>query len=655
MRTVTFLFGLLLPAAGSAQSSYVPMIEQARDVWQVRDPHPSRDGSRIVFSVSEPEASGGAANLWVYDVKAGTLARFSKAGGEGAGARWSPDGTQIAVLSRGQVVLYPATGGEPTALTKYHGRIRSFAWSPNGRQIAFIGLEPEPAEQQRAARESDMQRVMYPTNNSPARTALWLVDVATTSERRAGPDQYDITSVSWSADGTAMVVIATDTPNPEKWTERIFTLSLEDGAFAPVAAPQGPIADATLSPDGAMVAFVASRSEGPDPHDLYVVPTKGGVARNLTGASIDRPVSQHRWLDNSTIEVLVQSGFKDKLYTVTTAGMATSIALEPTPSAIAPMPGGGYVFSYQNSTQQPELWLTDTQNVARQVTNFNEKWQSGSLAKPEYFTYESFDGLQIEAALLKPSATGGRFPLIVLIHQGPVGRWADRFDVTGQLLAARGYAVMYPNIRGGVGYGQAMIDMIRSEAKGGSGWGAGPFKDVMAGVDELIRRGVADPDRLGIAGSSYGGYMAAWAITQTDRFKAAVASSGVYNMMSDFGQESTGFIPGDEWAFGQLYEPETTKALLEHSPVTYVRNARTPILMFHGEVDPGHPIEQSYELYRGLERYNTGATEFYMFPGTTMREAKNVQARLNKTLAWLDMYVKGAGSRRSPEVSPPQR
>lgn len=642
MRSVMLLIALLLPAASLAQSPYVPMIEQARDVRQVRDPHPSPDGSRILYSVSEPDGAGGATNLWVYDVKAGTSARFSRYGGEGSAARWSPDGARIAVLSRGQIVIYPAAGGEPTASTKYHGRVRSFEWSPNGRQIAFIGLEPEPAEQRPAARDSDMQRVLYPTNNSPARTALWLVDVATMRERRVGPEQYDVTSVSWRADGNAMVVIATDTPNPEKWTERIFALSLEDGAFTQVAAPKGPIADATLSPDGAHVAFVASRSEGPDPHDLYVVPSKGGVALNLTGASIDRPVSQHRWLDNSTIEVLVQSGFKDRLYTVTTSGKATPVALEPTPSAIVPMPDGGYVFSYQSSTQQPELWIADRQNIARQVTNFNETWKSRALATPEYFTYKSFDGLEIEAALLRPSTTGARFPLIVLIHQGPVGRWADRFDVTGQLLAARGYAVMYPNIRGGVGYGQAMIDMIRSEAKGGSGWGTGPFKDVMAGVDELIRRGVADPERLGIAGSSYGGYMAAWAITQTDRFKAAVASSGVYNMMSDFGQESTGFIPGDEWAFGQLYEAETTKALLEHSPVTYVRNARTPILMFHGEVDPGHPIEQSYELYRGLKRYNTAATEFYMFPGTTMRDAKNVEARLNKTLEWLDMYVKGA-------------
>ena len=209
------------------------------------------------------------------------------------------------------------------------------------------------------------------------------------------------------------------------------------------------------------------------------------------------------------------------------------------------------------------------------------------------------------------------------------------------MLVSRGYAVLYPNIRGATGYGHHMIDLIRSEPLGGTGWGTGPFKDALAGVDYLIQRGVADPDRLGIGGWSYGGYMASWAVTHTNRFKAAVAGAGVYDMFNDLGTEIASYVPGDEWNYGQFFDDRNQEALHKDSPATYVRNVRTPILLLHGQFDPVDTIGQTYAFYRALKHYGAMA-EFVMYPreGHSLREEKHLIDRLNRTMDWYDRFLK---------------
>jgi len=185
------------------------------------------------------------------------------------------------------------------------------------------------------------------------------------------------------------------------------------------------------------------------------------------------------------------------------------------------------------------------------MTTFNSTWASVPLVSPELITYGSFDGIEIEAALLRPTSheprgSSGPLPFVVLVHGGPTGRWSDTFEPWGQLLAARGYAVLYPNVRGSTGYGQKFVEMNRAD------WGGGDFMDVMAGVDAMVARGVADANRLGIGGWSYGGYLSAWAVTQTTRFKAAVSGAPVIDMASEFGTEDGPAY--DEWFYGTPYE-----------------------------------------------------------------------------------------------------
>jgi dipeptidyl aminopeptidase/acylaminoacyl peptidase len=270
--------------------------------------------------------------------------------------------------------------------------------------------------------------------------------------------------------------------------------------------------------------------------------------------------------------------------------------------------------------------------AARAVTDVNARWNTTTIAQPEFVKYKTLDGLDIEAALLKPlGSASGKRPFVVLVHGGPTGRWADAFEPWGQLLAARGYVVLYPNVRGSTGYGQRFVEMNRAD------WGGGDYKDVMAGVDWAIAQGLADPNRLGIGGWSYGGYMAAWAVTQTTRFKAAVSGAPVIDLASEFGTEAGSAY--DEWFYGTPYE--RLQGFINGSPITFVKNAKTPTLLLQGEADETDPIGQSQQFYRGLKRYGVDA-ELVIYPREPhgLREEKHLLDRLNRIISWYDRYLK---------------
>ena len=209
--------------------------------------------------------------------------------------------------------------------------------------------------------------------------------------------------------------------------------------------------------------------------------------------------------------------------------------------------------------------------------------------------------------------------------------WSDSIESWGQLLAAKGFAIFYPNIRGSSGYGQHFMEINRGD------WGGGDFRDVMAGVDYLIAQGIADPDHLGIGGWSYGGYMSEWAITQTTRFKAAVSGAWLANLASEYGTENGPSY--DHWFYGVPYE--NLDGFMKSSPVKYLKNARTPTLILQGDADTTDPLGQSQELYRGLKHYGVEA-EMVVYPREPhgFREEKHLVDRLNRILAWYESHLK---------------
>jgi dipeptidyl aminopeptidase/acylaminoacyl peptidase len=344
-------------------------------------------------------------------------------------------------------------------------------------------------------------------------------------------------------------------------------------------------------------------------------------------ADKDRPVGNFEWLNNSEVAALFTVGFRGELEAVggQARKLASSGSLDISQFAVSKQ--GDVVYVAQSASVLPELWAD-----GKAVSHLNDGFSNIALQKAEIYTYKSFDGTPIEAALFRGAGTrvGEPAPTIMMIHGGPAGAWRDRFDALTQLLVARGYTVMQPNIRGSSGYGQKFLASNKGD------WGGGDFKDVMAGVDDLVRRKIADPNRLGIGGWSYGGYMSEWAITQTDRFKVAICGAGMADLATEFGTEA--HSTGDEWYFSTPYE---NHAGFDHSsPILYIKNAKTPTLILQGEADTTDPISESQMLFRGLQRYNVPVM-FVTYPREPhgLREQKHILDRYRRSMEFVEKYL----------------
>jgi dipeptidyl aminopeptidase/acylaminoacyl peptidase len=494
---------------------------------------------------------------------------------------------------------------------------------------------PKPEALQRRDKDLDDARVV---DKEERRARLWMLDLSTASLSPITAGPWRIDAFEWLPDGQRLVAIATDRPEVDRWIDGIYTVDLHkapNATFARLAQLGGPFGNLSVAPDGRTLAFVGARVDGPEPHDLFLLPIGNPQPRNITATSIDRPIGQPRWIDNNTLAVHVQRGFASALATVHASSPSVQWidGLDVNPSSFAQSKTGAIAFVGDTTTRAPELYLKPAGSPARAITAFNAEWSSMPLTAPEFIKYKSDDGVEIEAALLNPAAgpdrppAGRPLPLVVLVHGGPTGRWSDSFEPWGQLLAARGFAVLYPNVRGSTGYGQRFVEMNRGD------WGGGDYKDVMAGVDAMVARGIADPARLGIGGWSYGGYMAAWAVTQTNRFRAAVSGAPVIDLASEFGTEDGSQY--DEWFYGTPYEK--LEGFIRSSPITFVKNVRTPTLLLQGEADETDPIGQSQQFYRGLKRYNV-ESDFVVYPREPhgLREEKHLIDRLNRVVQWLE-------------------
>src|SRR5216683_2946462 len=605
--------------------------EASLNLRSISDLQFSPDGNRLAFVVTEPaKGERRARHIWIYEKRSGAIRQFTYSGKSDFLPRWSPDGKELAFLSdrdeQQQVYAMRADGGEASALTKGKRDVQNFAWSPNGKQIACLAPDAKTEAEEKKEKDKDDAHV---ADKEDKHARLWLLTLDTGEAKALTEPKWKISEAVWHPSGAGLMLRATDHPESDQNTERIFFFRFSDVSsgdrktvdvnsdrkaadpMSQVLAPRGPFDNVRIAADGKRMAFVGCREDGPTPHDLILARHGEKGVQNLTGASVDRPVLDYRWSKDGGLLVLVEDGMRTKFI----------------------------AFTAESATTPQELWLWDQKSAPKQISHLNDSWKQYTLSTPEFYKYKSFDGLEIEAALLKPLGYDGKskLPLIAVIHGGPTGAWQDSIETWGQLLAARGYAVFYPNIRGSSGYGQKFIEMNRGD------WGGGDYRDVMAGVDDLIAKGIADPDKLAIGGWSYGGFMSEWAITQTTRFKAAVSGAGLSNLISEYGTEQGPSY--DEWFYGLPYEPEKIAGFLNSSPFVHLKNVKTPTLILQGDADPVDPLGQSQELYRGLKHYGV-ETELLVYPREPhgFHEEKHLLDRLNRILTWYDKHLK--------EVSP---
>jgi dipeptidyl aminopeptidase/acylaminoacyl peptidase len=623
----------------SADSAKLLTPEASLNFRSISDLQFSPDGTRVAFVVMDPpKGERRARHIWLYEIKSGVVRQLTFSSKDESSPRWSPDGKQLAFLSnredQQQIYVMRMDGGEAAALTKGKRSVHSFAWSPDGKQIAYLAPDPKTDPEEKKEKAKDDAHVVDKDDKQPR---LWLLTVATDEAKALTDSKWEVSELAWMPAGDRIIISATDRPESDQETHRIFSVALSNGARTLLLAPHGPFGELHVSPDGRTVSYIGCRVDGPAPHDLMLLDIGKRATRNLTGASLDRAIHEHQWAKDGSLLALYADGFRNKLVGFSPEGMSQNPANPPTGnvSGFAVSGSGEVVFVGQSGTAPPELWLWDQKNSPKQVSHLNDSWKQYALVAPEFYKYKSFDGLEIEAALLKPAGADpkAKLPLIALIHGGPTGNWQDSIEIWGQLLATHGYAVFYPNIRGSVGYGESFIEMNRGD------WGGADFKDVMWGVKDLVDRGFADPSKLGIGGWSYGGYMAEWAITQTNDFKAAVSGAGLSNLISEYGSEQHPSY--DEWFYGVPYESESLVKFLNSSPFTQLKNAKTPTLILQGEADTTDPLGQSQELYRGLKHYGVESVMVeYPREPHGFREEKHLLDRLNRILAWYDKYVK---------------
>ena len=625
------------PATDTSVAASILTPEQTLQRWRLSDLQISPDGQRVAFVVTEPvKSTERARHIWVWEATTGAVRQFTFSEKGERSPRWSPSGETLALLSNRsdntQIFLLSMQGGEGQALTEGDNSVRSYAWSPDGNQIVF--LVPEPKSEEEVAKEEAKDDARVVDEDDIAQ--LWVIDVETREVRQLTEGDRRISEYAWVPPGDRLVLSATDNPQPELETNSIYLLDVSSGDLEFLADPPRPFGGLEVSPNGRIVAFSGTRFDGPTGHDLWLQELAGEPARNVTAVSLDRPIGGYVWLNDRALATTAATGFTNGIYTVNVDGNAeASQTFEVAPSGSFAASSDMLAFVGETTSRAPELWISRHRQPAEQVTHFNESWDENLTVPVETFQYRSFDGTTIEAGLLTPVGynEGEHLPLVVLVHGGPTGRWSDRFHSWGQLLVARGFAVLYPNIRGSTGYGHDFL------AKNRRDWGGGDFRDVMAGVDYLIEQGIADPDRLGIGGWSYGGYMAAWAVTQTDRFKASVSGAPMTDLASEYGTESSGINAYDTWFMGTPYE--NLDLFVERSPVTHVSNATTPTLILCGENDVTDPIGQCQQFHRGLKRYEE-ETQLVLYPreGHGIREEKHQLDVLNRMLEWFERFLK---------------
>jgi dipeptidyl aminopeptidase/acylaminoacyl peptidase len=619
---------------------------------EVSDVELSPDGKWVahVLRVPNPLDKPGKAHnqIWLVDVAGKQRPRrFTPENRSSWSPRWSPDGRELAFLSKRpgdehtELYVMPLDGGEAQKLFETKSSIGAFEWSPDGKQVAYTSTKATDE----AERERKAGRDWIIDEDGETRTRLFVVTRESGESRELATAGKHVIDFAWAPDGQQLAIRASEQAAVDHTMmySSLYTLALDGSQPKPLTKTAGKLGALAWSPDGKQLAFLGAA----DIHDslagiVYTVPAGGGEATPLT-AKLEATGTAIAWTDPSTIVLLAEQGTKTTISTVTSAGAKTVIDSGPICHDMSLGPRGTIACAGDSPTHPREVFTGKLGRSLTRVTVSNPSLLTRKFGEQSVIRWKAEDGLELEGVLIKPVdyQAGTRYPLAVLPHGGPEGvslhGWTTRATYPAQLFATRGYVVFMPNYRGSAGRGTAFAKADHNDL------GGKEFADVLAGIDKLVADGLVDSNRVGMGGWSYGGYFSGLAATlHSDRFKAAMIAASITNWISFTGtteiEHENSLVHWNLWPWDDMTLP------WERSPLAHIKKSKTAALIVHGQADTRVPLGQSQELYRGLRHLGV-PTQLVVYPREGHGIAENVHGLdfVNRFLDWFDRYVKSGG------------
>ncbi|MEZ5352365.1 MAG: S9 family peptidase [Bryobacteraceae bacterium] len=627
---------------------------------RIAETTPAPDGSRVAWTetwaVMEAEKSEWRTQVLIARAD-GTGRRVLTRGDKGVNAlRFSRDGHWLFFLAErgGNKNLFriPLDGGEAEQLTDWKGALGGYAISPDGKQIALTAIEKDD-ELEKRKKEKDDWRVV---DDKPRNHSLWLLPIGASSSGTSGPETpgpakpkrlvatgEHMSNPVWSPDSAT--IACERRPRPEADFARhsdVVEVQAATGAVTVVSGTAATESDASYSPDGRFLAYLHHPGARIDGARVRLIDRRSGETRTLASTADEQPNLAGWTADSRSLLFTESSGTRAAVSRLPIDGPAAPLfaPAQGTISGVRLADGGSVLaFSKESPTEPAEAYalaIGGTEPV--RLSAANTGLTLPAAPRTATIRWKSKDGLEIEGLLTYPIGLppGAKAPLVLLIHGGPSGAWAQtyagnpgRYPIA--LFASRGYAVLMPNPRGSSAYGLGFRQKVVQD------WGGRDFEDLMAGVDHTIAMGLADPDKLAVMGWSYGGYMTAWTVTQTGRFKAAAMGAAITDHVSMYGTQDIpsvyeDYFGGPPWQHRDVYA--------RSSPIQFVDRATTPMLILHGEDDHRVPVTQGYEFRRALERRGVPVRMVtYPRQGHAVTEPKLQRHVMEEHAAWADKYL----------------
>ena len=664
---VSRLSFVVLAAALSSSAVLAQTRLQSGDLLKLRSVSSvavSPDGSRVAYTVDNNDGPGRPyGQLWVMTVADGKTVRVGGERDSSGNPVWSADGRSLAYRGRvgdktGLVVSRPDGSGarflaEMTGTNApLPGSGATIAWSPDGKRIAFVSSVAGPETANATGDPIVITRYLYKPDaaeglthfNDNRRLHLFVVDVASGRIDQLTDGSHYEHSIDWSPNGQELLFLTNrDADEDEFFNYDVYAMKLSDKSIRRLTATESNEYRPRWSPDGTMVAFEATRRGLTDREttmeDTHAwVMNANGTNRREIGV-IDNRQGAPEWTDDSTALLFtVQERGDVRLYRAPIAGgKPEPIVSERGTVGSISMQKNTLAYALATPSDQAELYVRVGSAAPRRMTDLNAAvLRSRQLAEVESFTFMSNDNrFEVEAFLTKPidMTPAGRYPLIVNIHGGPHGQQGPAFNFRNQVYAARGWATLMVNYRGSTGYGQAFADAVFADQNGNEG------QDVLYGVSAALRRYPwIDRDRLGVEGTSYGGQLSTWLITQTNIFKAAIPTAAITNIISYNYMTYYNQYEAMEWGV-YPHQGNLMDTLLQRSALRHVANAHTPTLLMHGENDNDVPIAEAEQFYIALKDVGTEAVMVrYPREGHGIRESKHVVDSIDRSIAWYEKH-----------------